>query len=114
MNPIKNKLFFSLGCLNFASCIIISGYGQHKTQPLDDSTKRVFDLSTNHHAFASLGMILSSLKANPIPGLLFFGGSIMFSGILYYRCFNNDRRYNYLMPYGGGMHIGAWIALAIV
>ena len=110
-----SKLLFKLGALNAASSVIIQAVGGHKPWEID--RKLVFQKAFDLHMTSAIGMMLCSFKSGKfvlVPGLLFLGGSILFSGFAYYRCFYNDRSLNYLMPAGGSMIISGWILLALV
>ena len=109
-----NNWLFRLGALNAASSVAIQAIGGHK--PWDIDRKLIFNKAFDLHLSSSLGMMLCSLKAKTlkttIPGILLLVGSALFSGFAYYRCFSNDRKYNFLMPPGGSCIILGWILLA--
>ena len=109
-----NNWLFRLGALNAASSVAIQAVGGHK--PWDIDRKLIFNKAFDLQLSSSIGMMICAFKAKnwitTIPGILFFLGSILFSGFAYYRCFNNDRKYNFLMPAGGSCIIFGWILLA--
>jgi|LauGreDrversion4_2_1035121.scaffolds.fasta_scaffold2071037_1 uncharacterized membrane protein YgdD (TMEM256/DUF423 family) len=109
-----NNLLFRLGAISAASSVAIQALGGHK--PWDVDRKFIFSKAFELHITSALGMMLCSFrrsKASNLAGLLLLAGSILFSGFAYYRCFNNDRKYNFLMPSGGGSIIIGWTILAL-
>jgi len=109
-----NNIFFRIGSLNAATSIIISAIGGHKPWELD--RKLTFNTAFNLHITSSIGMIISSYRTTNVAFLsatLFLIGSSLFSGVAYYRCFSNDKKFNRLMPSGGSMIILAWCLLAL-
>jgi uncharacterized membrane protein YgdD (TMEM256/DUF423 family) len=109
-----NNLLFRLGALSAASSVAIQAVGGHK--PWDVDRKLIFSKAFELHITSALGMIICSFrksKTSSIAGILFLAGTILFSGFAYYRCFYNDRKYNFLMPPGGGSIIFGWTVLAL-
>ena len=53
-------------------------------------------------------------KIKALGGISLMLGSLIFSGLIYYRCFTDDKSYNYLMPYGGGSTILGWLMLVFI
>ena len=106
-----NLNLFRIGCINSALSILIASAGGHN--PWDEERKRLFSLANNHHMFSSFGILAASLRSKTIPVILFLVGSGLFSGILYYRCFENNRSMNYLMPIGGVSNILGWMLLIV-
>ena len=108
-----NAFLFRLGSINAASSVIISAIGGHK--PWEADRKFTFSTSFNLHMSSSIGMMFCSYKTTYtalFTGLLFMIGSGLFCGAATYRCFYDDKKYNYLMPPGGSMIISAWTLLA--
>ena len=106
-----NAFLWKLGCLNAGSSVIIAAVGGHK--PWEVERKLIFNSSFNLHLSSSIGILLSSFKNASIPGILFCMGLSLFSYTSYYRCFTDNKKYNYLMPPGGTLIILAWISLAL-
>jgi uncharacterized membrane protein YgdD (TMEM256/DUF423 family) len=111
-----NNLFFRLGALSAGSSVIIQAIGGHK--PWDIDRKLIFNKAFELHITSAIGMMLSAFRYKSyyslIPGSLLLAGTILFSGPAYYRCFKDDRKYNYLMPLGGSCIIFGWILLAVL
>jgi len=105
------KVAWRLGCLNAAISVAMAAAGGHKPWEIDK--KLVYEKGFNLHLTSSIGMCLASLKKRPFPALFFLNGTIFFSGVIYYRCFYDDKSYNKLMPIGGTSIILGWILLAI-
>lgn len=109
-----SKLLFRLGALHAGSSIAIQAIGGH--QPWDIDRKLIFQKAFDLHISSAIGMILCSFKPKTkfilVPGGLLFVGSLLFSGFAYYRCFKNDRKFNYMMPPGGSCIIAGWILMA--
>ena len=105
---------FRVGSLSAASSIIIQAVGGHK--PWDIDRKMIFNKAFDLHLSSAIGMILCSLRSKSsfvmIPGTLFLAGTFLFSATAYYRCFSNDRKFNFMMPPGGSCIILAWILFA--
>lgn len=109
-----NSLIFRLGALSACSSVIMQAGGGHKPWEID--RKLIFDKAFQIHMSSAIGMMLSTYKLSTlgtISGLLFLIGSGLFSGVAYYRCLNNDKTYNYLMPAGGTCVILGWLTLAL-
>lgn len=113
-----NTLFWRLGAFSAGSSIALQAYAGHKPWTLEK--KNVFSKGWEIQISSALGlMLLSRLKSKKnkvknLAGFALFLGSLIFSGILYYRCFNDDPSYNRLMPYGGGSVILGWILTALI
>ena len=108
-------LFFRLGALNAASSVAIYAMGSHR--PWDIDRKMIFNKAFELHITSAIGMMLCTLKSakyGMLPALLLLAGCVLFSGIGYYRCFSNDKKYNYLMPAGGVCVISGWGLLALI
>ena len=109
-----NNFLFRLGALSAASSIAVQAIGGHN--PWDIDRKLIFSKAFELHLSSAIGMILCSNRKSKralFSGILFLTGTIMFSGFAYYRCFKNERRFNYLMPPGGSSIILAWFLLAL-
>jgi uncharacterized membrane protein YgdD (TMEM256/DUF423 family) len=109
-----SSLLLRIGSINAASSIIIQAIGSHK--PWEDERKYILTKAFEMHMSSAIGMILCSNRIGNTAlcaGSLMFIGSLLFSGIAYYRCFKNDKQYNYLMPYGGSLLILSWILLGL-
>ncbi len=109
-----NSFLFRFGALNAGTSVIISAVGGHKQW--EESRKSVFTTAYNLHMTSSIGMMISSTRFSSfgvISGLLLFAGASLFSGTAYYRCFTDDKKHNYLMPYGGMGIISGWLLLAL-
>ena len=110
-----NSLFWRLGALSAGSSIAIQAYGGHRPWTLEK--KMVFAKAWEVQFSSAIGMMLLANykhkgKLRIAGGLALFAGSLIFSGILYYRCFYDDKGFNYLMPYGGGAVMAGWVLLA--
>jgi uncharacterized membrane protein YgdD (TMEM256/DUF423 family) len=108
------NILFRLGCLNAGASVAIAAAGGHKPWEID--RKMTFKTATDLHMTSSIGMLISSFRSSQlalISGLLFLIGSCLFSGSAYYRCFKDNKKYNYLMPPGGSMIIMGWLFLAL-
>lgn len=106
-----NSLFWKLGSISAGSSVIIAAAGGHKPWEID--RKMVFNTAFILHLSSSIGILLCSMRNANVPGCLFLLGIGMFSFTSYYRCVNDNKQYNYLMPYGGSMIILAWLTLAL-
>jgi len=110
-----NSLFWRLGALSAGSSIAIQAFGGHKPWSLEK--KAVFSKAWEIQFSSAVGMMLLANykhkgKLRIAGGLGLFAGSIIFSAILYYRCFYEDTQYNRFMPYGGCLVMGSWLLLA--
>ena len=110
-----NSLFWRFGALSAGSSIAIQAYGGHK--PWTVEKKLIFQKGFDIQMSSALGvMILSHYKLKSklrlVVGFSFIFGSLIFSSIVYYRCFTDDKKFNFLMPYGGGSVILGWVLLA--
>lgn len=110
-----NSLLWRLGAISAGSSIAIQAYGGHRPWTLEK--KMVFTKAWEVQFSSAVGMMLLATykhrgKLRIIGGLSLFAGSLIFSGLLYYRCFNEDKNLNYLMPYGGGAVMLGWVVLA--
>lgn len=112
MSAILSPLIWKIGCVNAAVAVIMASAGGHK--PWDENRKQVYSKGITHHYLASVGLILSSLKASNFCALLFFLGTLLFSFTIYYRCFKDDTKFNKLMPIGGTCFILGWLSLAFI
>ena len=103
-------LFFRLGALNAGASVLIYAMGSHR--PWEAERKMIFTKAFEMQMSSSIGMMLCSItaknKMSLIPALLLFIGSSLFSGFAYNRCFNDDKKYNYIMPVGGMCIISGW------
>jgi uncharacterized membrane protein YgdD (TMEM256/DUF423 family) len=109
-----SKWLFKLGALNAGASVITQAIGGHK--PWEVDRKLIFQKAFDLHMSSAIGMMLCSLKPGKfvmVPGVLLMTGSVLFSGFAYYRCFTNDRKFNYFMPAGGSCIIFGWILLAL-
>jgi uncharacterized membrane protein YgdD (TMEM256/DUF423 family) len=110
-----NSLMWRLGALSAGTSIAIQAYGGHKPWTLEK--KMLFSKAWEIQFSSAAGMMILSnahgkSKIRLLGGWGLFFGSLIFSGILYYRCFSDDKSLNYLMPYGGGSVMLGWLLLA--
>lgn len=109
------SLLWTLGALSASSALVVQVIGSHK--PWDSEKKITFNNGFNIQLSSAIGLILLAhpkfkgrLKIASATSL--FLGSSLFSSLLYYRCFYDDRRYSYLMPYSGSSVILGWLLMA--
>ena len=107
---LVSNLYWKIGCLGLSSAVVLSAYGAHK--PYEEDRRKVFETASKYHFYSSFGLLLCSIKNARLAGLLVLLGGGVFSGVAYYRVFKNDKKYNYLMPYGGGSLIISFLVLA--
>lgn len=113
-----NSLFWRIGALSAGSSIALQAYAGHRPWTLEK--KNIFSKAWEIQMSSAFGLMLLSnyktkyIKVKNVAGFSLFLGSLFFSGILYYRCLNDDKRFNYLMPYGGGSVILGWVLTALL
>ena len=102
-----------MGCLSTAVQIVIASMGGHKSEWAQDR-KDVFHKALFYHFMNNIGWILASknLKSRNYSSIFFGLGTLLFSGVLYYRCFTNEKKYSFLNPFGGVSMILGWVLLA--
>jgi uncharacterized membrane protein YgdD (TMEM256/DUF423 family) len=111
-----NSLFWKLGAFSAGSSIALQAYAGHK--PWSMEKKLVFCRGWEVQFSSAIGMMLLANykqhkgKLRIAAGAALGLGSILFSHIFYYRCFYDDKRFNHLIPYGGGLNMGGWILMA--
>ena len=106
-----SALLWKLGAISAGSSVAIAAAGGHK--PWEVDRKLTFNTAFTLHLSSAIGMMLASARGATIPGYILLVGSGLFSFTSYYRCMNNDKKYNYLMPYGGSLIILSWAAMAL-
>jgi len=110
-----NSILWRLGALSAGSSIAIQAYGGHRPWTLEK--KMVFSKAWEVQFSSAVGLMLLANykhkgKLRIASGVGLLAGSLIFSGLLYYRCFYEDKSYNYITPFGGGAVIAGWVLLA--
>jgi len=112
-SPLRKWIFRS-GCLLAGTTIILASLGGHKYE-WSQHKKHLFNLGVKYSLFNSVGMIIASIVTDsPYPAGLFLSGILGFSAPIWFKCFTNHSTFSGLMPFGGLLMIGAWIALAFL
>jgi uncharacterized membrane protein YgdD (TMEM256/DUF423 family) len=112
-----NSLIFRLGALNAGTSIIIQAIGGHN-KDWDIDRKLTFSKAFELQITSAIGMMICAHRNKTFislsPSFLFLAGCFLFSGVAYYRCFKDNKQYNYLMPPGGTCIILGWLLLALL
>lgn len=112
-NTAGNYLF-KAGCLKAAVSVLIAAAGGHKKDWNADK-KLLYSDAVKYSLFNSTGIIISSLVTKSfVPAALFFSATAMFSVPIWYKCFTDENKLHFLMPYGGSAMIAGWVVLAFV
>ena len=112
-----NTLFWKLGAFSAGSSIAIQAVGGHK--PWSVEKKIIFSRGWEIQFSSAVGLMILGTsrhkgKLKALGGISLLVGSLIFSGLIYYRCFTDDKSYNYLMPYGGGTTMLGWLMLLFI
>jgi len=96
--------------IGMQSYMVHGGFGSADLQSLERANMI--------HVINSCGFCFLSLKKQNklkiLPGSLLLGGTVMFSYLLYYSKVKQDRQFNWLLPYGGGMSMLGWALMVLV
>lgn len=110
-----NTILWKLGAFSAGTCTALQTYIWNKAWTPEKKFNFCRALEVQFSSAIGL-MLLANYKLN---GKLRIGaaialhiGSILFSHIIYFRCFFDDKRFNFIMPYGGGLLITGWILIA--
>lgn len=102
--------------------VALGAFGAHALKPMLEQSGRLdtFELAVRYqffHAFALLATgILHNMKTVPAfryAGVLFFYGTLLFSGSLYVLCFSGLGALGMITPIGGVLMLAGWILLCI-
>ncbi|XP_055904475.1 transmembrane protein 256 homolog isoform X2 [Eupeodes corollae] len=110
----KNYNFIRLAGISGASAVILGAIGSHRTAAVQDKgeSKAIFDTANRFHFFHSIALMAVPLARRPLlTGSLMVTGTMLFSGILYYRALSGDKALSRLAPMGGFCLIVAWLTL---
>jgi len=110
----KNKYTFILGCLTTAGTVIADAAGAHKHEW--PAWKKINHATASRYGMiGGVGIIISSLVSRTVvPAALIFGGTLCFSGSLFYKNFTDRDDVRKVTPIGGGLYILGWASLAFL
>ncbi|XP_017474880.1 PREDICTED: transmembrane protein 256 homolog [Rhagoletis zephyria] len=109
--------FIRLAGLCGASAVIMGAYGKHifsNVGNVDEKNeaKTVFETANRFHFLHSFSLLAMPLVHKPLlTGSLMALGTVLFSGVLYYRAITGDRTYVPVATCGGFCLIVAWLTL---
>lgn len=107
---IPCNISWKLGCISLCSAVILGAIGGHKV-PQDKIS--MFKTANQYHFYSGFAILFCSIKQARLITPLFLFGSLMFSGVSYYRSLTDCKKFNFLMPYGGTLLILGFLGLAI-
>ena len=112
------RFFAGLGVILCLTSVAVGAFGAHALNELllANHRKEVFDLANRYHFYHGLAMIALSATLNHVSPanngkllpLLFFSGTMVFSGSLYVLALSNVSWLGAITPLGGSMLIFAW------
>jgi uncharacterized membrane protein YgdD (TMEM256/DUF423 family) len=113
------------GALSAASSVALGAFGAHalKSQASSPYFVDIWSTGAQYHLVHSIALmtvpaVLQSvtlkhrLKLSPMPGRLFLGGCVLFSGSLYALAYTENKKFGAITPLGGLCFIGGWLSLA--
>ncbi|XP_004537198.1 transmembrane protein 256 homolog [Ceratitis capitata] len=109
--------FIRLAGLCGATAVIMGAYGKHNLAKISNmeeksEAKTVFETANRFHFLHSFALLAMPLVRRPLlTGSMMVVGTMLFSGVLYYRALTGDRTYVPLATCGGFCLITAWLTL---
>jgi len=110
----KNKYTFILGCLTTAGTVIADAAGAHKNEwPAWKKSNHA--TASRYGMTGGVGIIISSLVSRTVvPAALIFGGTLTFSGPIFYRNMTDREELRKIVSVGGILYILGWASLAFL
>lgn len=113
--------FAVAGSLSALIAVAAGAFGAHALRArLAEDLLVVFETAARYqmyHAFALLFVAWAATQwpstALLVAGLLFLGGTVLFSGSLYLLALTGIRWWGAVTPLGGLLFLGGWLALAV-
>jgi uncharacterized membrane protein YgdD (TMEM256/DUF423 family) len=116
LNP---RLWILLGCAWAALGVVAGAFGAHAlAERLGPAQLATWETAVRYQLFHALALIAFGLfsersRGSDYPGVLFFLGSLLFSGSLYMLSFQLWKSLmGPLTPLGGVLMIGGWLGFA--
>ncbi|XP_055853191.1 transmembrane protein 256 homolog isoform X2 [Episyrphus balteatus] len=111
-----NYNFVRLAGASGAAAVILGAIGSHRTLAIQDKgeSKAIFETANRFHFFHSIALMAVPLAKRPVlTGSLMATGTLLFSGVLYYRALSGEKTLSRLAPMGGFCLIVAWLTLLL-
>ncbi|KAI0384165.1 DUF423-domain-containing protein [Hypomontagnella monticulosa] len=114
---IRNNFFWLLACALGASAVGLGAFGAHGLKDIVKDPAKIanWDTAVLYHLVHSLALLLAAQNRNPISGVLFTAGILLFSGSIYVLVLDPEhfRWMGPVTPIGGVCLILGWIMLAL-
>ncbi len=103
--------------------VAIGAFGAHGLKAILEANQRTdtFETAVKYHFYHALAMLLVGVLAKSTqnaalvkPGLLFLGGTVIFSGTLYALSITNIKILGAITPIGGVLYLIGWTWLAFL
>ena len=102
------------------AAVVLAALGAHAIPFADETARRLWDTALLLHMFHTAGILgIAALAiryagaAFPWSGWMMCGGTLLFSGSLYFRAAGIEMFPSLLAPVGGFVLILAWLVLAV-
>jgi uncharacterized membrane protein YgdD (TMEM256/DUF423 family) len=109
-----NRWVVAAGALNAALAVAAGAFGAHALRArLEARALEVFETGARYHMYHALAMILAGVLAARVPGWIFQGGIVAFSGSLYALALTDLKVLGAITPVGGLAFLVGWTWLAV-
>ena len=113
--------FAVAGSVSAFVAVLAGAFGAHALrQRLPSDLLAVFETAARYQMYHALALLFVAWAATHWPaapvrvaGMLFIGGTVLFSGSLYLLALSGARWWGAVTPVGGVLLLAAWLALAI-
>jgi uncharacterized membrane protein YgdD (TMEM256/DUF423 family) len=109
-----NRWLVAGGAVNAALAVAAGAFGAHALRArLEPRSLEVFETGARYHMYHALAMVLAGVLSARVPGWIFQGGILAFSGSLYALALTDVKALGAITPVGGLAFLVGWLWLAI-
>ncbi|WP_223670673.1 DUF423 domain-containing protein [Kangiella shandongensis] len=113
--------FLLHGAMFMALAVALGAVGSHAlSAKLTDDAMHLFNLGVNYQVYHAIGLLAIGMvfaqfpnKKTVVAGWMMFAGIIGFSGGLYFYAITQQEWVRSIIPVGGVLLIGSWLALIL-
>ena len=108
------RALVAAGAINAALAVAAGAFAAHALRArLEPRALEIFETGARYQMYHALAMILAGLLAARVPGWIFQGGIVAFSGSLYALALTDVKILGAITPFGGAAFLVGWIWLAV-